>query len=107
MTKRKLFDVGLSVRLLFCLLPSAVWLLTPVHAQNFNDADRACAMVSVYAKMGMSDDQIKALSIMCSQNPNPKAICDTLFVLKISNRTNPGLICTDRHLCEQYGLVCY
>ena len=94
------------MRLLLCLLLSAVWLLTPARAQDINDADRACAMISVYAKMGMSDDQIKASSITCSQNPNPKAICDTLFVLKVANRANPGLVCTDRHACEQFGLAC-
>jgi hypothetical protein len=100
------------VRLFFWLLLLAAslltpaWLMTSARAQGVTDADRACAMISVYAKMGMSDDAMKALVVTCNQNTNPEAICNTMMVLKVSNRDNPGLVCTDHQKCEQDHLDC-
>jgi hypothetical protein len=106
MTTRRLFDAGLPVRLLFCLLLSVAWLMTPARAQNIedlheltpphsgnDDADNACATPAAYAKMGVSEDRMKPLSTMCNQNPDPKITCNTLLIFKLSNRTNPGLVC--------------
>lgn len=108
----KLISGEISVRLLFWLLLLAAPLLTPAwpmtsaRAQGVTDADRACAMISVYAKMGVSDDAMKALVVTCNQNTNPEAICNAMMVVKISNRANPGLVCTDHQKCEQEGLAC-
>jgi hypothetical protein len=91
---------------LLCLLLSAALLVTSARAQDVTDPDRACAMISIYAKMGMSDDAMKALVVRCNQNANPEAICNTMMVVKITNRANPGLVCTDHQRCEQDGLDC-
>jgi hypothetical protein len=104
------------VRLLFLVLLSSTSLLTPAWAQDAEhsqepappvsdteQADRACAMLAAYAKMGISDDSMKSLLIPCSANPDPRVTCNTLLVFKMSNRANPGLVCDK---CERLGLTC-
>jgi hypothetical protein len=119
MNKREL-DAGFPVRFLLLLL-SMTWLptsaraqgpgqlqtLVPPHSSN-KEADNACAMISAYSNMGVSDDAMKTELVMCSQDPDPIMICNTLLVVKLANRTLPAprLVCTDRHMCEQYGLPC-
>jgi hypothetical protein len=119
MTRRKLFDAGFPMRLSLWLLLSLAWLPTSARAQNpeqlqtlvpphssNEEADNACAMIEAYANMGVSDDAMKPLLIMCNQDPNPAITCNALLVLKVAKRTLPGLVCTDRHMCEQYNLPC-
>jgi hypothetical protein len=62
---------------------------------HVGESDRACAVLSMYAKMGVGPDAVKALVPLCNKNPDPKAICDTVFVFKMANRPNPGLVCAN------------
>jgi hypothetical protein len=121
MTQRELFKIGFSARLLCCLLlsaasfptsaraqdPGQLQTLVPPHSSN-READNACAMISAYANMGVSDDAMKTELVMCNQDPDPMMICNALLVLKQAHRKppSPGLVCTDHQMCKQYDLAC-
>jgi hypothetical protein len=69
---------------------------------DLGEAQRACAMIGVYGKMGVGLDAVKALVPKCAKNPDPKIICTMLMIFKAANRPNPGLICTDPSFSDPY-----